>query len=191
MSGRTIFSFQHSAFARLVVASSVNAILIGLSLSRRHLAGYELLQSFVVVDELSASSVIFRHKFGVEFCQCFHLVGRSLPHPLARTLQHHGRNALQSRRTDAFEVFAYAEIVLVFDIGVEDFIPHLIVDGIGFHHFPSERVLHHFFKSSSSTLAAFHLFFEISGIEHRSATFHPDGFFHFLHSHIIVIAIVS
>ena len=80
--------------------------------------------------------------------------------------------------------------MLVLHVGVEDFVPHFIVNRLRFHNLPSEGVLHQFLKSSRSSFAAFHLLLEISGIEHRSAAFHANSLFDFLHAHVVMIAIV-
>ena len=120
-----------------------------------------------------------------------HLLWRCLPHSLAHRLEHNGGYLLQGCRIFLLEESLRAEIVLVFHVHLIDFVPQFLVDGFRFHHVPAVSVLHYLGKTACRTCSTLHFLLYIYRVKNGCTAFHAYGFLHFLHTHVVLVAVVA
>ena len=118
------------------------------------------------------------------------LVG-CLPISFADGLEHNGSDFLHSSRVLLFEKLFDAEVEFVFYVYVVNLVPQFVVDSRRLHHVPSVRIAYCLGKDGSRRGFAFHLLFDISGVEYSRTSLYADSLFDLLHPYIATVAVVA
>ena len=127
----------------------------------------------------------------MQFCQFGNLFGTCFPQTFTGTFEHDGSHFFKRCGTLCFEKFFHVQVVFVFYVYIVNVVPKLFVDGGRFHYVPAICIGDCLGKFRSRGRAAFHLLFDVSGVEDGGTAFYTDSLFDFLHAHVVTVAIIA